>query len=149
VYCYQVYAKPQYFDSKNSGNYDIMNKVKIKIIRRTKNNAPVLQRRNKSPILIRRSKPTLQRRTRPVLKRRPKPDVFYCAKKSIKNRLPYPIECSWIATMYQCCMGCTKKVVYGFWKQGGYSAIAKRLQDRTYKADPEEENEIKIRANFR
>ena len=100
---------------------------------------PKLQRREK-PKLQRRIKSKLVRRTKPKLQRREKPDVYYCEKK-IKNRLPYPIECFWVGSMYSCCRRCTKKIVYGKWREGGYSAIAKKLENRTYtEADTEEEN---------
>jgi len=105
------------------------------LLKRRKNVTPVLKRRPR-PVLIRRLRPVLQRRARPVLQRRPKPDVYYCERKEIKNRLPYPIECSWIGTMHECCQKCTKKINYILWKEGGYIAIAQELEARTYKSKP-------------
>ena len=106
------------------------------LIKRIKNTTITLNRRRR-PVLVRRSRPVLKRRSRPVLKRRPKPNVYYCARKEIKNRLPYPIECSWIGTMHKCCQTCKIKINYILWKEGRYFAIEKELKNRTYKPDNE------------
>jgi len=104
----------------------------IKLCRRLKKDTPVLQRRTKT------------QSTKPItLQRRKKPDVFYCAKRSIKNRLPFPIECNWVGDMYECCRKCDKKVNYSFWKRGTYDKIKQELENKTYRADSTEETKIR------
>lgn len=89
-----------------------------------------------------KTRPVLKRRTKIKLQRRPRKDVFYCEKREIKNRLPYPMECSWVGTMYKCCQQCKKKIIYTYWRQGGYRDIARQLENRTYKTDIAAEEEI-------
>ena len=112
-----------------------MNENEIKLCRRSKNTAPVLQRRRKTPTLVRRNKT-------PTLQRRKKPDVFWCAKKSVKNRLPPAIECHWIGEMYQCCRECDRKTNYSFWKRGTYDKIRQELKEKTYRPGCQEERNV-------
>ena len=86
-----------------------------------------------------------KRKPKIKLKRRKKPDVFYCKNKTIKNRLPYPIECSWAASLHSECKGCKKRIIYWYWKKGGYSELNKKLKERKYypsEADVKAEEEI-------
>ena len=112
-----------------------MNDNQIKLIRRKRNNAPVLQKRIKELTLERREKPV-------TLQRRKKPDVFWCANKKIKNRLPTAIECNWIGEMYKCCRECTRKTNYSFWKRGTYDGIRQELKEKTYRPGCAEETNV-------
>jgi len=115
-----------------------MNQNQNKLVRRQRKITPVqekptLQRRIKKPTLQRRKKIILKRRVKkPTLQKRRKPDVFFCANKNIKNRLPYPIECHANKTLQECCRKCTTPVLYNYWKEGVYFEISKELKNKTY-----------------
>ncbi len=54
----------------------------------------------------------------------------YCER--ITGRLPYPIECTWVGEMYECCRKCNKKIKYLPWKSGLYATMDKEIKNGTF-----------------